>query len=29
MSKWKFEPATLNGEPVDVYYNLTVNFRLQ
>ncbi|RMH19779.1 MAG: energy transducer TonB [Acidobacteria bacterium] len=26
---WKFEPATLNGKPVDVYYNLTVNFRLQ
>lgn len=29
MSQWKFEPATLNGEPVEVYYNLTVNFRLQ
>jgi periplasmic protein TonB len=27
--KWKFEPATLNGKPVDVYYNLTVNFTLQ
>ncbi len=26
---WTFEPATLNGKPVDVYYNLTVNFRLQ
>ena len=26
---WKFTPATLNGKPVDVYYNLTVNFRLQ
>lgn len=26
---WKFKPATLNGKPVDVYYNLTVNFRLQ
>ena len=26
---WKFSPATLNGKPVDVYYNLTVNFRLQ
>ena len=25
---WKFEPATLNGTPVDVYYNLTVNFSL-
>ena len=27
--QWKFQPATLNGKPVDVYYNLTVNFRLQ
>ena len=26
---WRFEPATLGAEPVDVYYNLTVNFRLQ
>ncbi len=26
---WKFKPATLNGKPVEVYYNLTVNFRLQ
>lgn len=26
---WKFKPATLNGKPVDVFYNLTVNFRLQ
>jgi TonB family protein len=23
---WKFKPATLNGEPVKVYYTLTVNF---
>lgn len=29
IKKWKFEPATLNGKPVSVYYNLTVNFRLQ
>ena len=29
VKRWKFEPATLNGKPVDVYYNLTVNFRLQ
>lgn len=29
IKKWKFSPATLNGKPVDVYYNLTVNFRLQ
>ena len=26
---WKFKPATLHGKPVDVYYNLTVNFTLQ
>ncbi len=29
IKKWTFKPATLNGKPVDVYYNLTVNFRLQ
>jgi protein TonB len=29
IKKWKFKAATLNGKPVDVYYNLTVNFRLQ
>ncbi len=29
IKRWKFAPATLNGKPVDVYYNLTVNFRLQ
>ena len=27
--RWKFQPGTLNGQPVPVYYNLTVNFRLQ
>lgn len=27
--QWKFEPATKNGQPVPVYYNLTVNFSLQ
>lgn len=27
--QWQFEPATLEGEPVAVYYNLTVNFRLK
>jgi periplasmic protein TonB len=26
---WKFKPATLGGKPVDVYYNLTVTFKLQ
>jgi len=29
IKSWTFKPATLNGKPVDVYYNLTVNFRLQ
>lgn len=29
IKKWRFEPATLHGKPVAVYYNLTVNFRLQ
>jgi protein TonB len=29
IKRWTFKPATLNGKPVDVYYNLTVNFRLQ
>ncbi len=27
--QWKFRPATLNGEPVNVIHDLTVNFRLQ
>jgi periplasmic protein TonB len=25
---WKFKPGTLNGQPVPVYYNLTVNFQI-
>lgn len=29
IKSWKFKPATLNGKPVAVYYNLTVNFTLQ
>jgi len=29
VARWRFEPATLNGKPVAVIYNLTVNFRLQ
>ena len=29
VTQWKFKPATLNGKPVAVYYNLTVNFQLQ
>lgn len=27
ISQWRFQPASLDGEPVAVYYNLTVNFR--
>lgn len=27
LKQWTFEPATLDNEPVDVYYNLTFNFR--
>ncbi|MBK5258351.1 MAG: energy transducer TonB [Thermoanaerobaculia bacterium] len=26
--QWKFKPGTLNGQPVDVIFNLTVNFKL-
>ena len=28
-AKWEFEPATLNGEAVPVYFNLTIRFSLQ
>ena len=26
--RWRFRPATYEGRPIDVYYNVTVNFRL-
>ncbi|MDH3746320.1 MAG: energy transducer TonB, partial [Acidobacteriota bacterium] len=29
LKQWTFEPATLDGKPVSVYYNLTFNFRLE
>lgn len=29
VKKWRFKPATRHGEAVAVFYNLTVNFRLQ
>jgi TonB family protein len=29
IKQWKFEPATLHGEPVDVIYLLTVKYNLQ
>jgi TonB family protein len=28
VKQWQFQPATLNGEPVDVIFNLTVNFKV-
>ncbi len=28
VKKWRFKPGTLNGQPVDVIFNLTVNFKL-
>jgi TonB family protein len=28
-AEWEFEPATLKGEPVPVYFNLTIRFSLQ
>jgi protein TonB len=27
--RWRFRPATVRGEPIDVYYTVTVNFRLR
>ena len=29
VSRWRFRPATYRGEAIDVYYTVTVNFRLQ
>ena len=29
VSKWRFEPATLEGKPVAVYYLVTVSFSVQ
>lgn len=29
VQQWTFAPGTLNGAPVDVLYNVTVNFRLK
>lgn len=29
VKQWKFKPATRNGKPVPVYYNLTINFSMQ
>lgn len=29
VSRWRFRPATYRGETIDVYYTVTVNFKLQ
>lgn len=29
VKQWSFQPGTLNGEPVDVIFNLTMNFKLE
>ena len=29
VTRWKFKPATYKGETIDVYYTVTVNFRLR
>lgn len=29
VEQWRFHPATYRGEPIDVYYTVTVNFRLR
>ncbi len=28
LESWRFEPATLRGKPVAVFYNLTIKFEL-
>jgi len=28
VKQWRFKPGTLNGQPVDVIFNLTINFKL-
>ena len=29
VTQWRFKPGTLNGQPVDVIFHLTVNFSIQ
>lgn len=29
VERWRFRPATFHGEPIDVYYTVTVNFKLR
>lgn len=28
VKQWQFQPATLNGEPVEALFNLTINFKI-
>ena len=29
LRQWKFEPATIDGKPVDVFFNLTISYTLR
>jgi TonB family protein len=29
LRQWKFQPATIDGQPVDVLFNLTINYKLR
>ena len=29
VTRWRFRPATYRGDPIDVYYTVTVNFRMR
>jgi len=29
LRQWKFEPGTIDGKPVDVLFNLTINYKLR
>ena len=28
-AQWKFQPATIDGKPVDVFFNLTISYTLR
>jgi hypothetical protein len=29
VSQWRYEPATIDGEPVEVYFTIVVEFALK
>jgi outer membrane biosynthesis protein TonB len=29
LRQWKFQPATIDGQAVDVLFNLTINYKLR